>query len=240
MELALPAARATLTDPAQKQWLRYQGTWFAGVNALPNDSSGRVANSAPLTGKAIDFITSKLGLPAFSWDQAQVSICYPGYPQPMDGETQAQYSFRKNRDAAHVDGLRGVGQPRRRFAEECHAFILGIPMVETSADAAPFVIWEGSHDIMRRAFVSALGKIPPADWIRTDLTDVYKQARKHCFEQCRRMELHARPGETYLAHRLCLHGVAPWGKTATAGPDGRMICYFRPQLSDRAAWLSLP
>ncbi len=240
VDFALPAARATLADPAQKDWLRYQDTWFAGVNALPNDSAGCLANGPPLAGKVIDFIASGLDLPVFNWDQAQVSICYPGYPQPMDGESEGQHKFRKNRDAAHVDGLRGVGQPRRRFAEECHAFILGIPMVATSADASPFVIWEGSHDIMRRALESALGNMAPADWIETDLTDVYQQARKRCFDQCRRVELHARPGETYLAHRLSLHGVAPWGKAAAAGPDGRMICYFRPELPDPAAWLSLP
>ena len=42
VEFALPAARATLDDPAQKQWTRYQGTWFAGVNALENDAQGAV------------------------------------------------------------------------------------------------------------------------------------------------------------------------------------------------------
>ena len=34
VERALPAARRTLTDPEFARWLRYQGTWFAGVNAL--------------------------------------------------------------------------------------------------------------------------------------------------------------------------------------------------------------
>ena len=240
VEFALPAGRATLADPAQKEWTRYQGTWFAGVNALPNDASGRLPHGPPLAGKAVDFIASELGLPLFNWDQAQVSICYPGYPQPMQGETDGQHNFRRNRDAAHVDGLRGTGQPRRRFLEEGHAFVLGIPMVEASPDASPFVIWEGSHEIMRSAFVSVLGNIPPADWIKVDLTDTYQQARKQCFDECPRVVLHARPGETYLAHRLSLHGVAPWGEAASAGPDGRMICYFRPELADRAGWLLLP
>ncbi|MEM9471024.1 MAG: hypothetical protein AAGA00_03640 [Pseudomonadota bacterium] len=240
VEFALPAARATLDDPAQQQWTRYQGTWFAGVNALPNDASGRLPQGPPLAGNAIEFIAAELGLPQFGWDKAQVSICYPGYPQPMAGETEGQHNFRKNRDAAHVDGLRGIGQPRRRFLEEGHAFVLGIPMVEASPDASPFVIWEGSHEIMRRTFMSALADIPSTDWIDIDLTDCYQQARKQCFDQCRRVVIHASPGETYLAHRLSLHGVAPWGDTANAGPDGRMICYFRPELPDRAGWLSLP
>ncbi len=240
VDFALPAARATLADPAQKDWMRYQGTWFAGVNALPNDTSGRLPDGPPLAGEAIDFIASQLGLGQVNWDRAQVSICCPGYPRPMDGETEAQHGFRKNRDAAHVDGLRGSGQPRRRFLEEGHGFVLGIPMVAASPDASPFVIWEGSHEIMRRAFLSVLDTIPPAGWTAIDLTEVYQQARRQCFDQCARVEIHARPGETYLAHRLSLHGMAPWGEAASAGPDGRMICYFRPQLADPAGWLSLP
>ncbi len=240
VDFALPFARATLTDPAQEQWTRYQGTWFAGVNALPNDTSGRLPAGPPLAGRAVDFIASELALPAFDWDQAQVSICYPGYPKPMEGETIGQYNFRKNRDAAHVDGLRGTGQPKRRYVEETHAFVLGIPMAETSPDASPFVIWEGSHEIMRRALMSVLSDVPSTGWSKIDLTDIYHQARRQCFEQCRRVTIHAGPGETYLAHRLSLHGVAPWGKAATAGPDGRMICYFRPALADLPDWLELP
>lgn len=240
VDFGLSAARATLDDPAQEQWTRYQGTWFAGVNALPNDASGRLPGGPPLAGHVISFITEELGLPAFDWDQAQVSVCYPGYPKPMKGETIAQYNFRKNRDAAHVDGLRGTGQPKRRYLEESHAFVLGIPMAEASSDASPFVIWEGSHEIMRQAFMSVLGDMPSTDWCKIDLTDIYQQTRAQCFEQCRRLTIHARPGETYLAHRLSLHGVAPWGKTATAGPDGRMICYFRPALTDMSEWLELP
>ena len=240
VEFALPAARATLDDPAQEQWSRYQGTWFAGVNALPNDPSGRLPDGPPLAGAAVDFIAAYLELPAFAWDRAQVSICYPGYPQPMDGETVGQHNFRKHRDAAHVDGLRGAGQPKRRYLEETHAFVLGIPMVETSPDASPFVIWEGSHEIMRQAFREVLDKIAPDCWAVTDLTDCYQQARRTCFELCPRVAIHALPGEVYLAHRLSLHGVAPWAEAATAGPDGRMICYFRPALSDLSDWLALP
>ena len=35
--------------------------------------------------------------------------------------------------------------------------------------------------------------------------------------------LWAKPGEAYLAHRLSLHGIAPWGESATASSGGRMI-----------------
>jgi hypothetical protein len=236
---ALPYVRATLNDPLQAEWTRYQGTWFAGVNALPNDADARLPGGPPLAGAAIDFIHSELGLEHFPWDRAQVSICYPGYPKPMQGETEAQHNFRFKRDAAHVDGLRGSGQPKRRFLEESHAFILGIPMAEASADASPFVIWEGSHEIMRETFAAALGQLPSDQWGSVDLTDIYTATRRKCFELCKRVEIHSRPGEAYIAHRLSLHGVAPWGENATAGPDGRMICYFRPESPIRADWLNV-
>jgi len=48
------------------------------------------------------------------------------------------------------------------------------------------------------------------------------------------------PGEAYLVHRFALHGVAPWDEDAKAGPDGRMIAYFRPELPDRGLWLNAP
>ncbi len=237
---ALFHARNTLNDTAQEQWMRYQGTWFAGVNALANDATGRVGSSPPLQGAVIDFLAEQLGLTDIAWDRAQVSICYPGYPKPMQGETIAQHDFRMNRDAAHLDGLHGTGEPKRRHLEETHAFILGIPMVPASMDASPFVIWEGSHEIMRQALAAAFEATHPERWSEIDLTDAYISARRTCFEVCKRVEIHARPGEAYLAHRLSLHGVAPWGDKATAGPDGRMICYFRPELSDRLAWLEMP
>ena len=50
------------------------------------------------------------------------------------------------------------------------------------------------------------------------------------FESCERVVVHAEPGEAYIVHRLALHGVAPWVDGAEAGPDGRMIVYFRPEI----------
>jgi len=237
LDASLPAARVTVADPANARWLRYQDTWFAGVNILPNDEAGAVPGGQPLSGAAVDFIHSELGIGEIAWDMAQVSVCYPGYPKPMAGETEAQHRFRLNRDAAHVDGLLGLGQPKRRFLKEPHQFILGLPMVAASPGASPFVIWEGSHEIMRQAFAEAFAGHPPAAWPDIDITDIYVTARKQCFETCRRVEIHARPGEAYIAHRLSLHGVAPWADGATAGPGGRMICYFRPAMTDLQGWL---
>ena len=237
LESALPAARAARSDPQQAGWLRYQGTWFAGVNALANRTDSSLEGGEPLRGEAVDFITQELGLDGFDWDRAQVSICYPGYPQPMPGESAGRTRYRRERDAAHVDGLLREGPRQRRYLREHHGFILGIPMVSFSADAAPFVVWEGSQEIMRAAFAERFAGIDPQAWAEQDITDAYHAAREAAFANCKRVEIHARPGEAFIAHRLILHGMAPWADGAEAGPDGRMICYFRPDPFGPREWL---
>lgn len=237
---ALAPARAVRLEPTYARWLRYQETWFAGVNVLANDGQGAVGGSGPLRGEAVDFIAAELGLAGFEWDPAQVSICYPGYPLPMAGESEARARYRRERDAAHVDGLLREGPQGRRHLREHHAFILGIPMVEFDARAAPFVVWEGSHEIMRAEFTSFFTGIPCQNWGEQDITEVYHAARERVFSTCERVETHARPGEALLAHRLSLHGMAPWGEGAQAGPDGRMICYFRPAAFGPSHWLHQP
>lgn len=243
-EAARPAAEATMRDPElSARWLRCGGTWFAGVNALPNDSAGAVPGRGvpPLAGQAVAFAAEALGLPGIAWDRAQVSVCFPGYPQPWEGESDAAFRFRRDHDAAHVDGLRRSDPGRRRNLGETHAFILGIPLTRTLPDAAPFTVYEGSHELMRRAFRERLAGIDPADWPAEDITETYVAARREAFETCPRVTVHARPGEAYLAHRLVLHGVAPWGGSAETGP--RTIVYFRPELPGAggpAPWLSLP
>ena len=245
VEAVRPAALATRDDPELcAQWLRCGGTWFAGVNALPNNAEGAIPSLGvpPLSGAAVDFIGEVLGLAALPWDRAQVSICYPGYPQPWDGESEAAFRFRRDRDAAHVDGLRRHEPGRRRKLGETHGFILGIPLTDTRPDAAPFTIYEGSHELMRASFRTRFDGIPPEAWSGEDVTDTYVAARREAFETCRRVALHARPGGAYLAHRLSLHGVASWGDSPEVGP--RVIVYFRPDLAPVAAspadWLDRP
>lgn len=237
---ALDAARAAREDPAQAKWLRYRGTWFAGVNALPNDDEGAVGASGPLRCRAVEFIAAELGLKGFAWDRAQVSVCYPGYPQPINGETPGRARFRRERDAAHVDGLLPEGPQRRRHLREHHGFILGIPMVEFDAHASPFVVWRGSHEIMRAAFRRRFDGLAPETWGDEDITATYHEARARAFDCCERIEIHAAPGEAFLAHRLVLHGMAPWRDEAHASADGRMICYFRPDPFGPLEWLDNP
>ena len=125
---ALPAARAAVRDPALAHLLQCEGTWFVGLDALPNDPEGRIDGSVPLQGDVVNFLRS-----AGVWSDlhpAQISITYPGYPKPRDGETPAAFRYRLNRDAAHIDGIIATGPERRRFISEPHAWILGIALTE--------------------------------------------------------------------------------------------------------------
>jgi hypothetical protein len=237
---ALPAARQVVQHPDHRQWLRCSGTWFAGVNALPNDNRGAINGGPALAGQCVDFIVQSVARFPFDWDRGQVSVCYPGYPKPMVGESATAYQYRVNKDAAHVDGIIAEGAERRRYIREHHAFILGIPLVEVSSGASPFVVWEGSHRIVQTALQKATRGRSVAAWRDADITDIYQVVRRQVFESCRRVEISARPGQSYLIHRHILHGTAPWQETAHCGPDGRMILYFRPQTTDLDAWLSDP
>ena len=235
----LATAREAVHNSDNARWLRCDRTWFVGVNALPNDSYGSVGNGPILSGKVFDFVQHSLGLTNFNWDRAQVSVCYPGYPR-LGTESKAAFRYRRERDAAHVDGLLPEGPQRRRYLREYHSFVLGIPMVESSADASPFVIWEGSHEIVRETFVGCFAGLAPDRWGEKDVTDTYHELRRTIFKQCKRVEVWAKPGEAYIAHRLSLHGIAPWGKSASATEDGRMICYFRPEIWGPQQWLTAP
>lgn len=231
---ALGPARLAVADPALAHWHTCQGTWFVGVDALANAPDGSVNGSGngsgPLTGRAVAALRARMG-PLPPLHRAQISVMYPGYPKPRAGESAAAFRYRRNRDAAHVDGVLAEGPDRRRFVREPHAFILGLPLTHADPDAAPLVVWSGSHRIMARAFQAAFAGHPPADWADLDVTDIYQSARREVFETCTRVPVPARPGEALLLHRLTLHGVAPWAETARAGPDGRMIAYFRPELT---------
>lgn len=234
---AREVAIARINDPEeQRQWLQCEGTWFVGVDTLPNTPDGAVAGTGPLSGAAFDHACALYGrLPLH---RGQVSGIYPGYPRPRDGESDSAFRYRKKRDAAHVDGLLAVGCARRRMLKERHAYILGLPLTACSPEASPLVIWEGSHHIMAAAFRAALADIPEADWAETDLTEIYQAARRDVFAHCPRVTVPANPGEAYLVHRHALHGVAPWGDNAQAPAEGRLIAYFRPEFpAGSDAWL---
>ncbi|MFP5507603.1 MAG: hypothetical protein ACLGIP_00405 [Alphaproteobacteria bacterium] len=230
---ALPLARAAVADPVQRaKGLVCEGTWFVGVDALDNDASGAVRGT-PLRGAVRDAAEQLFGpLPLHP---AQVSVVWPGYPRPRDGESDAAFRYRQRRDGAHLDGLLPEGPDRRRFFREPHAWIMGLPLTDSPIEASPLVVWRGSHHILRRALRRACQGHPPERWSDLDLTDAYSSARSEVFESCERVEVHATPGQGYLLHRLALHGVAPWAGSENATSDGRMIAYFRPILPGGAA-----
>lgn len=229
-EAALPLARQALAeDPAPR---RSGGTWAVGLDLLPNEADGRIGGTA--------FPWGVLPLAPLALHRAQVSAVYPGYPRPDPEDSPANFRFRQTRAAAHLDGLLAIGSDRRRMVKEPHGWILGLPLTDCSADAAPLTVWEGSAPILRAALIAAFADHPPETWHDIDVTDAYTAARAQVFQTCRRVDLPARPGEAILLHRLTLHGVTPWAEGAAAPPEGRIIAYFRPLLPSVADWLNLP
>ena len=225
---ALPLALDVVTR-SDEAW-RCGGTWFVGVDALPNGPDGAIGGVA--------FPWAALPLRPCALHPAQLSVIRPGYPQPWEGEDTAAFGFRQRRDAAHLDGLLPMGPQRLRMLQEPHAWILGLPLNVCDAGASPLVVWEGSHLILRAALQKALSGVAPARMGETDLTAPYRAARAEVFARCRRVEVPVFPGQATLLHRMTIHGVAPWGAGAQAPEAGRMIAYLRPQMADVAAWLT--
>ena len=219
-------ADRVLADPAQQAaWLRHDGTWFVGVDALPNGPDGAIDGIA---------LEGPWELTQTEWHPAQLSVTYPGYPGQDAGESEAAHRFRRDRFAAHLDGLLPEGPDKRRHLREPHAFILGVALNDAPPDAAPLVVWKGSPAIMRDAMREAFAGVDPADWGDVDVTDAYQAARRAVFAQCDPVAVPLKPGESVLVHRLAIHGVAPW----ESGTGDRRIAYFRPLLANPADWLT--
>lgn len=217
-----------LADPATKSaQLRHGNTWFVGVDTLDNAADGAIAN-VPLIGPWQSLVQN---LPLH---RAQVSIVYAGYPQQDVDESVANHRYRVVRKAAHVDGLLPVGPDRRRYPQELHAYILGLPL--NDVPTAPTVVWRGSHKIMQAALAKAIGTQNPAD---VDVTDIYQAARREVFERCEMVSLQAKPGEAFLLHRFALHGTDVWDAGfGSESAEGRMIAFFRPEVLAPKDWLS--
>lgn len=226
-QAAAQVGKAVAADPDQQAaWLQCEGTWFVGVDALPNAPDGSVDGAGLPT--VLKSATEAAFGPLGPLHPAQLSVVYPGYPRPRKGESDGAFRYRLNRDAAHVDGLLAEGPERRRFLKEPHQFILGISLTEADAGAAPLVVWRGSHRIIGRAFAAMLDDVPEDRRGAVDVTDGYTAARREVFETCKRVPVPLRPGEAVLLHPHLLHGIAPWAEGARAAPEGRMTAYFRP------------
>lgn len=227
---ALPEATAAITR-SPEPW-RCGGTWFVGVDALPNDPSGTIAGTA--------FPWEALPLAPEPLHRAQLSVIRPGYPQASPDESPAAFRFRQTRDAAHLDGLLPIGPDKRRLLKEPHGWILGIALNPSAAGASPLTVWEGSHEVIRAALITALAPHPPGTWADVDLTEPYQAARKQVFATCKHVSVPINPGEATLLHRHTIHGVAPWAQDATSPDPGRIIAYLRPQMPSVQAWLTNP
>lgn len=226
-------ALGVTADPQMRaRWLRHAKTWFVGVDALANAADGSI-DGVPLQGPWQDLIDTAVRL-----HPAQLSVVYPGYPGRDPDESEASFAYRRDRDAAHLDGLLAEGADKRRHLREPHAWILGLPL--NASDASPLVVWSGSPAIIRAALARRFEGIAPRSWPDEDITDAYQAARREVFETCERVEVRAGPGQAVIVHRLAIHGVAPWSAAASAPPEGRMIAYFRPVLSNLADWLAAP
>ena len=112
-----------------------------GVDVLDSDDKGAVVNGPDLSGAAYGFACQQFG--ALPLHKGQVSVIYPDYPKARMGESDAALNYRIKRDAAHLDGLK-LGDGKRRFMDEYHAYVLGISL--TGSAQSPLVVWEGSHE----------------------------------------------------------------------------------------------
>jgi hypothetical protein len=228
IKAARPFAQEALFDPVLRQkWFVCEGTWFVGVDALANEATGAIGG-VPLKGAVMEFIENRFG--HFPFHPAQLSVTFKGYPKPRAGESDAAFAYRLNRDAAHVDGILGLGTPKRRFMREPHGYILGLPLNE--AAPSPLVVWQGSHKIFEAAFREVFAGLNQEQAHDLDITEIYQSTRRRVFETCQRIEVHATQGQAILMDPLVLHGVAPWGE-APAIKEGRQIAYFRPQSWDQ-------
>jgi hypothetical protein len=232
LENTRPQANRAINDPENRaKWLRSQGTWFVGVDVLHD--------YPPLPDAILQAAKFAIGCDVTDWGLGQISVCTMGYPLQDTAETTPMFNYRKTRDYAHLDGLKAVGPKRRRKMEEFHGFILGIPLNKTPPKAAPFVIWQGSHLIFRDMLAKTYAGHPPETWAKIDITETYQKTRTRIFKTCKRVEIHARPGEAYLAHRFALHGMATWDAALNGPDEGRQIAYFRPFWDqDLHGWLT--
>lgn len=224
-------ARKVAADPLNltPDNLRHGQTWFVGVDALPNDGDGQIAD-VPLSGPWQDYV------PDLPLHPAQLSIVYAGYPKQDVGESDANHRFRLNRSAAHVDGLLPVGPGKRRFAREFHAYILSIPL--NNIAASPTVVWPGSQRIMQDALRDFIGSRNPEE---VDITEIYQAVRKRIFVEIDPIPLLLERGQSALLHPFILHGTKSWETMGDSAQEGRMIAFFRPECRGGAAeWLTTP
>lgn len=220
------AAGLTVTqDPdIQAKWLRHGGTWFVGVDALPTKGDGSI-HGVPLAG------AWRTAVPQGThWHRAQLSVTYAGYPMQDEADTDTAHRFRLRRFSGHVDGLHL--ENGRRIVRELHGFILGVPLNATLA--CPLMIWPRSHDGIGAGLRKTIGNRDPRG---IDVTDAYVAARREVFDTITPVPVTASPGQVILLHRHLVHGIAPHDANVAMPEEGRMVAYFRPEVSNPHDWM---
>ncbi len=228
-----------IAAPQNQHWWRYQGTWFVGVNVLPNDGRGRVNAGPTLTGAAANFLAKYLKADLGAFDKAQLSIVRAGYPQADKHETKAALAYRRDRDAAHIDGLLKDAVAAGRYAREYHHYLWAIALHDGSLCTSPLVVWRGSHRLIQDSFRRFFADKDIESISQYDVSECYAATRKQVFEQCERVALPLQRGQSVVAHRFLLHGTAPWSRSQRGikQTDARGLCFFRPELKDLHRWL---
>ena len=240
-EAHLQAAHACMKDPSNKHWWRYQSTWFAGVNVLANNATGAAGAKPSLPEELLSALTGYCQADTQALDQGQISAIYPGYPQADTLQSEQAHYFRQRHYAAHLDGLVPQGTGRRRFLTEQHSFILGISLTDHPANAAPLMVWPGSHQRIQAWLQTTLGTESSTKWANIDLTDEYQQIRRQILEDTEPQALYLAKGEAYVLHRHLLHGMGLWPKSIEdPRHQGRIITYFRPCWHEPENWLFGP
>lgn len=210
---------------------RCDGTWFVGVDTIPNDHHGIVRQSLPLDGSIIDFIKQHLWQRP-QWHRGQLSVCFPEYPKKGDEDTLKSWQFRIKHHAAHCDGIHGIGkftndQKKSRFLKEHHRFILAIPLDNITQHNAPMMLWQESHRLIQKMLCDVFANMLTCEWQNYDITKIYQHCRRHILETITPIAMTANYGDAYLLHRHLLHGIKSWDR-ANHEAKIRRIIYFRP------------
>ena len=232
-----------------KRDFRSGNTWFIGTNFLDNGSDGNI-NGVSMSSGLWSQISGKFGQGVEYWDPGQVSIFWQGYPKNDSRETEKAFKYRLNKYASHVDGLLPIGPKKRRFAKEYHAFILGLPVINSMAGSAPLVVWEGSHIIFRDLFRRLYNRVSETELRNLDITEMYQKCRTKVFSTCPIRKIFSDHNQPYVLDRHLLHGVVQWKTNKMHSSkkcpndgiqfdplSGRIVIYFRPSYKSPMDWL---
>lgn len=232
-------AEATLKTMPADQW-RSGGTWAVGRDLLTNRPTGQLSGGETLPDGWRRLTAELAGLQGLVLHAAQVSTVLRGYPRPSPGEGAAAFRFRRDRAAAHLDGLVPTGPGRVRRLAEPHAIVFGIGLSPGPGAAGALTVWRGSHRILGPALRDALAGLSDGDIPTRGLSGPYQAARRRALQACDRVALPLNPGEGVILHRHSLHGIAPWPARVPGPALGRQVAYFRPTYASLAQWRDAP